>query len=158
MADLSREAMVLMELSPIWQRRERYQDAPVFDQRAASGLQIAVLAADAASQALWRKISAVLIGLGFPRAVLDQSIVVQGLHADALTQRLHQQRPESLLVLGNALLQAAQKADATVFAQLQVIAAPSLAECLLRAQAKRQLWTTLSQLHRQFSGGISPPQ
>lgn len=158
MAELSREAMALMELSPIWQRRERYQDAPVVDSRAASGLQIAVLAADAASRALWQKISSVLIGLGFPRAVLEQALVMDGVQADALTHRLHQQRPASLLVLGDSLLQAARAADTTVFAQVQVIAAPSLAECLSRAQAKRQLWTVLSQLHRQFSDGISPPQ
>ena len=158
MAELSREAMALLELSPIWRRRDQYRDTPVIDQPSAGGLQIAVLAADAASQALWRKISTVLIGLGFPSAVLDQSIVVQGPHADVLTQRLHQQRPESLLVLGNVLLQAAQEADVTVFTGLQVIAAPSLAECLSSTQAKRQLWTTLSQLQRQFSDGISPPR
>ncbi len=158
MADLSREAMALMELSPIWQRRERYQDAPVVDPRAAHGLQIAVLAADAASRALWQKISAVLIGLGFPRAVLEQTLVMDGVQADVLIHRLHQQRPASLLVLGDSLLQAARAADATGVAQVQVIVAPSLAECLLRSQAKRQLWATLSQLHRALSDGISPPQ
>lgn len=158
MAELSREAMTLMELSPIWQRRERYQDAPAADAHAGSGLLIAVLAPDAPSRALWQRIMAVLIGLGFPRAVLEQSIIVQAPQADVLTHRLHQQRPAHLLVLGEGLLQAARSTDAGSLEKMEVIAAPSLSECLSNTQAKRRLWVLLSALHRQLSDGTSPPQ
>lgn len=159
MSELSREAMALMELSPIWQRRDRYRDAPaIAETPQPTGLLIAVLAADKPSLMLWQRVSAVLIGLGFPRPVLDQSIVVQGLQADVLIQRLHQQRPESLLVLGERLLQAGRSADAALFDGLKAIAAPALTECLSSGQAKRQLWVMLSSLRRQLSDGTFPPQ
>lgn len=159
MSELSREAMALMELSPIWQRRARYQDAPTMaDAPQASGMLIAVLAPDKPSLALWQRVSAVLIALGFPRPVLEQAVVLQGPQADVLIHRLHQQRPECLVVVGAALLQAARSADVALFEGLKVIAAPSLSECLSGSQAKRQLWVMLSALHRQLSDGTSPPQ
>lgn len=158
MAELSREAMVLMELSPNWQRRERYREASAAQTPIAQGLQIAVVAADGPSQALWARISSVLIRLGFARTLLEQSIVVQGVQADGLTHRLRQQRPEILLVLGDGLLQAARLADAALIDQLKVVAAPSLTDCLGSPQAKRALWVTLSTLHRQLSALTSPPQ
>ena len=158
MAELSREAMALMGLSPMWKRRERYQDAAAVASYAGSGLQIAVVVSDAASGVLWKRISSVLIGLGFSRVVLEQSIVVQGPQADVLTHRLREQRPAALLVLGNDLLQAARSADPALFDGLRVSVAPSLAECIASLQAKRQLWANLTALHRQFSDGICPPQ
>ncbi|MBU3724427.1 MAG: hypothetical protein FGM18_02820, partial [Burkholderiaceae bacterium] len=106
MTELSREAMALLELSPTWQRRERYQDTPIAIQPRGRGVLIALVASDDATRALWQKMISVLVGIGFPRAVFEQSIVVEAAQADALAHRLRTQRPAALMIMGDALLQA----------------------------------------------------
>lgn len=142
MTELSREAMQLLELSPRWELRPEYR--PIAETK--EKLTVIGLAHTASGRLLWNAIARAMIDMGFPRAVVEMSVMLESSQLDRAVTALMEQRPASLLAFGEGLIQELQVAHASAIKDARIVTLVSMDAMVGQPRAKAQAWAALHQL------------
>jgi hypothetical protein len=147
MRELSREAMQLLELMPQWELRPEYR--PAQDVQALQDQQpllVMGLATSAASQALWKAISAVMIGLGFPRPIIEDAVILGSSQVDRVLHETLTRRPAAVVCFGDALIRDLQSAQPNAVSEIEIFALDALDSLIQRPTKKAELWSALHRI------------
>lgn len=146
MAELSREAMQALELTPAWRLRERYR--PVGKEAAGGqGILIMGLARDAESQRLWQAIGRAMTRMGYDSTTVANALMLPAVVMDRVMHEIVANKPDRLMVFGDEMAAALTESAGTLLAQTKLVVLPSLASMTVRADsavpAKRHCWAQL---------------
>ena len=147
MTELSREAMQLLELSPRWELRPEYRPIAATKEK----LTVIGLAQTAPGRSLWNAIAKAMIDMGFPRTVVETSVVLESSQIDRAVAALLDQRPACLLAFGDTLIQELQTAHATALQDARVVTLTSIDAIINQPKAKAQIWSALHQLRAELA-------
>lgn len=142
MTELSREALQLLELSPRWELRPEYRPVAATKEQ----LTVIGLAHTASGRALWDAIANAMIDMGFPRKVLETSVMLESSQLDQAVKVLLSQRPACLLAFGETLIEELQASHSNALQDARVVALASMDAMIDRPKAKAQVWSALHQL------------
>ncbi|WVN42727.1 hypothetical protein AOB54_05000 [beta proteobacterium MWH-UniP1] len=146
MAELSKEAMQLLELTPRWELRPEYRPAASISASPRESMVVVGLAASSAGQMLWTAISRAMIEMGYPRPIIESAVILSSPQVDRVVQVLLSKRPASLLVFGEAFLSEIESAHAAALQDCRVISVTPLEGLTQEPARKAQLWSVLHQL------------
>ncbi len=142
MTNLSREAMQLLELSPRWELRPEFR--PVATNQAT--LTVIGLAHTASGRALWAAMARAMIDMGFPRAVIEDSVMLESAQLDRAVTALLAQRPACLLAFGETLTQELQAFHPNLLQDVRIVALASADAMVERPKTKAEIWSALHRL------------
>lgn len=144
---LSREALGVLELLPLWQLRPEFRpQEPATDQGV---LMLAGLAHSEGDRALWASIASVMRSMGFPAAVIEAALILDTPQSDLWTRQLLQTRPSHLLVFGKEMTEAIMACwPPAIASRPDVSCLPSFAEMRATPAAKARAWSALCALRR----------
>jgi len=151
---LSREALSLLELLPMWQLRPELR-AEIHQHESAgkrSVLMVAGLAHSQADRVLWASIANVMRGMGFAAEVIDAALILDTPQSDLWARQALQSRPSHLLAFGQDAAEAVMAAwPPALAARPELSCLPSLADMRGASAAKARAWSALCVL-RQTAG------
>lgn len=141
MAELSREAMALLELNPQWVLRPQYR--PPSSLR--SPLLILGLATTPTARTLWDGIAKAMVGIGFPRDIVASALMLDRPAIDQAVSAVLTQQPGHVMIFGGALAEQIRSAHADAFAGRELISVADIDAAVASPSHKAQMWSVLHQ-------------
>lgn len=141
MAELSREAMALLELSPQWVLRPEFRPAS----SSRSALLIVGMATTPAARTLWDGIAKTMVGIGFPHDIVASALMLDGPKLDQIVSAVLDQQPARVLCFGKALVDQIQSAHADVLSDRELISIADIEAAVASPAQKAAIWSALHQ-------------
>jgi hypothetical protein len=141
MAELSREAMVLLELNPQWVLRPEFRPAS----SSRSPLLIVGMATTPAARTLWDGIAKTMVSIGFPHDIVASALMLDSPKLDQMVSAVLAQQPASVLCFGKALVDQVQSAHADVLSGRELISIADIEAAVASPAQKAVIWSALHQ-------------
>lgn len=144
---LSREALALLELLPVWELRPQLAaaaTAPAVDAEAGTGLMIVGLVGSADEQALWMSMERAMRAMGFPAESLGTALMLASPQDDLWSRHALEQRPAHVLAFGKVTAETLSACWPSALGyRARVHAQPALADMLADGTVKAAVWRAL---------------
>ena len=142
---LSREALTLLELLPMWQLRPELR--PHEPAGNPNVLMVVGLAHSEADHVLWASIANVMRGMGFSAQAIEAALILDAPQSDLWARQALQSRPSHLLAFGQDAADAVMACWPPALAvRPDVSCLPSLANMRGASASKAQAWSPLCAL------------
>jgi hypothetical protein len=148
--NLSREALALLELLPMWELRPQLAagaTASAVEADAGTGLMIVGLVGSADEQALWMSMARAMRAMGFPAESLDTARMLASPQDDLWSRHALAQRPAHVLAFGQVAAETLSACWPSALGyRAHVHAQPALADMLADSKVKAAVWPALVEL------------